>query len=135
VRNLIPALAPVTTSDRPLSASDANRALADELRAAGQGTSRAESIAVWGPILAAMLLDVADLFSLGPQGLVIGMLAGTTLGYRIAVASGFAAKGRLACAALGALYCFLPLTELLPLATMLTTASRVLAAISLLRRR
>ena len=89
---------------------------------------------MWGPVLAAMLLDLADLFSFGPQGVLIGLVAGSGLGWRIAAASGFSSKGRLVCAGLAALYCILPFTELLPLATMATTASRVMSALSILRR-
>ena len=89
---------------------------------------------MWGPILAAILLDLADVLSFGPQGLLIGALAGSALGWRIAAGCGMSSKGRLIAAGLAALYCFLPFTELLPLATMVTTASRVMSALSLIRR-
>lgn len=107
-----------------------------ELVSEADGQSRAsfESVSVWGPVVAAMLLDLADLFSFGPQGLFIGMIAGSALGWRIAATSGFSSKGRLICAALAAVYCIVPFTELLPLATMLTTASRVMSALSIVRR-
>jgi hypothetical protein len=85
----------------------------------------ASGAAAWAPLVAAMLLDVADFLSLGPQGVVIGLLVGTALGWRVAATSGLSAKWRLASAAAAAVYCMLPGTELVPLASVLTTALRV----------
>jgi hypothetical protein len=126
----LPALVPIHGPSRTVRAGE----LAEALPAAERQDGSFQSNAMWAPVFAAMLLDLADLFSLGPQGLLIGLFVGSALGWRIASTSGFSRKGRLICAALAAVYCMLPMTELLPLATMLTTASRVVSALSLLRR-
>jgi len=130
VNQPIPALVPVHATSRTVLPGELQ-----ELRSEfDSGTDSHRSTAVWGPVLAAILLDFADLLSFGPQGLLIGLVAGSALGWRIAAASGFSVKGRLICAGLAALYCMVPFTELLPMATIVTTVSRVISAISLVRR-
>lgn len=70
----------------------------------------------WAPILAALAIDLADLISAGPHGLVIGGVL-TSL---FALACGARPRRALLLGLLGAVYCALPLTEPVPLATMLT---------------
>jgi hypothetical protein len=70
----------------------------------------------WAPIIAALAIDLADLISAGPHGLVIGGVL-TTL---FALACGARAGRAVLLGMLGAVYCALPLTEPIPLATMLT---------------
>jgi hypothetical protein len=86
--------------------------------------------ATWAPLVGALLLDLADFLSLGPQGVVIGLLVGTTLGWRIAAASGLSRKWRIASAIASAVYCMVPGTELVPLASIVTTAVRVRQTVS-----
>ncbi len=126
----IPALVPVRASQGPATVAPLADVVVDD-RSTNTGF---RSVSMWAPVLAAILLDIADVLSFGPQGLFIGTIAGSALGWRIAAASGFSSKGRLVCAALAAIYCIMPFTEILPVATMLTTASRVMSALSLVRR-
>lgn len=134
MKNLIPALVPIFAQARGSRTVATGELLPPEVSTVDAGGEKLDSAKVWAPVLAAMLLDVADLLSLGPQGLFVGLVIGSTLGWRIAAMSGFSAKGRMICAGLAALYCMFPFTELLPLATMLTTASRILTVARLFRR-
>lgn len=70
----------------------------------------------WAPIIAALAIDLADLISAGPHGLVIGGVL-TSL---FALACGARPRRAMLLGLLGAIYCALPLTEPIPLATMLT---------------
>jgi len=70
----------------------------------------------WAPIVAALAIDLADLVSAGPHGLVIGGVL-TTI---VALANGVRLRRALGLGVLGAVYLALPLTEPIPLATMLT---------------
>lgn len=70
----------------------------------------------WAPIIAALAIDLADLISAGPHGLVIGGVLTTAF----ALACGARARRAIVLGLLGAVYCALPLTEAVPLATMLT---------------
>lgn len=129
VNQPIPALVPAHAPSRTVHPAEMEALRSDFDRSTGAH----QSAAMWGPVLAAILLDVADVLSFGPQGILVGLVAGSALGWRIAAASGFSAKGRLICAGLAALYCFVPFTEALPLATIVTTASRALNALALVR--
>ena len=92
------------------------------LRRTGASLERGEGRLGWAPILAALALDLADLATAGPIGLTAGLFVGAVATALIAWACG-APRARIALfAALGALYCALPLTEVLPLATLLTAA-------------
>lgn len=77
-----------------------------------------------GPVMAAMILDFADLVTFGPIGLIAGAAVGASIGYWVSGISGFSREGRLRWAALAALYCTFPLTELVPLATIIAAAGR-----------
>ena len=69
------------------------------------------------PLFGAMLLDVADLFSLGPQALPLAVLVAAPLGWGVAAALGFKRNGRLFSALVAGIYCLLPGMELIPAAT------------------
>ena len=83
------------------------------------------------PLFGAMLLDVADLFSLGPQALPLAVLVAAPLGWGVAAALGFKRNGRLVSALVAGIYCLLPGMELLPAAT----ATSLLAVLSAPLRR
>jgi len=75
---------------------------------------------------AGLLLDAADLASFGPLGPWLGLPLGAALGALLAPRLGLAAtrRARALAAVLGAAYCALPTTELVPLATLLGAAVR-----------
>lgn len=82
--------------------------------------------AIAAPLFGAMLLDIADLFSLGPQALPLAALVAAPLGWGVAAALGFKRNGRLVSALVAGIYCLLPGMELIPAAT----ATSLLAALS-----
>src|SRR6478672_5299522 len=69
------------------------------------------------PLFGAMLLDLADLFSLGPQALPLAVLVAAPLGWGVAAGLGFKRNGRLVSALVAGIYCLLPGMELIPAAT------------------
>lgn len=74
----------------------------------------------WAPILAAAAIDLADLAMVGPLGLAAGLFVGFALTLVLARASGASGRRALTLALLGGIYCMLPVTDLVPLATILT---------------
>jgi hypothetical protein len=82
--------------------------------------------AVAAPFFGAMLLDFADLLSLGPQALPLAVLVAAPLGWRVAAGLGFRRNGRLVSALVAGIYCLLPGMELIPAAT----ATSLLAALA-----
>lgn len=82
------------------------------------------------PLWGGFLLDVADFFSWTavPPMLVAGAVAGVPLGWWIASTLGFSQKWRLLAAVGAGIYCLLPFTELLPLATIATTIASLVKA-------
>ena len=79
-----------------------------------------------GPMIAALAIDALDLMTYGPIGLYVGMIFGGALGYWLAPELGFSARTRWMCAAMTGLYCTLPLTGFLPMATVAAGVSRLL---------
>ena len=73
--------------------------------------------AVAAPMLGGMLMDLADLFSLGPQAVPLAILVAAPLGWGIASALGLSRSWRLGSALVGGIYCLLPGMELIPAAT------------------
>lgn len=69
------------------------------------------------PVLAGGLIDAVDLATLGPIGLSLGALAGGLVGWWLAPLLGFRPGKRWLGALLSGLYCMLPLTSVLPLAS------------------
>lgn len=86
------------------------------LRRSSVALARDDGRLGWAPIIAALAIDLADLISAGPHGLVIGGVLTTSF----ALACGVRARRAIVLGLLGAIYCALPLTEPIPLATMLT---------------
>ncbi|KIG16406.1 hypothetical protein DB30_04450 [Enhygromyxa salina] len=74
----------------------------------------------WAPIFAALAIDLADFATAGPIGLVMGLFVGGMLTTIVAGLSGARLSRAVGLGMLGAVYCALPLTEPVPLATMLT---------------
>ncbi|MFT5283858.1 MAG: hypothetical protein ACI8TQ_000008 [Planctomycetota bacterium] len=76
------------------------------------------------PALAALVLDFADLITIGPLGLYGGLVIGTSVGWWMGGMHNFGRKGRLLIAVISGIYCMMPATHFLPLATMLSAIGR-----------
>jgi len=78
------------------------------------------------PILGGIVLDCADLATYGPAGLYTGMIVGCIVGWIISDYYAYSTRGRVVFAILAGVYCTMPGTFFLPLAT--------IAAVSGLKR-
>jgi hypothetical protein len=76
------------------------------------------------PILGGLILDFADLATFGPVGIYTGMIVGCTIGWLISGIYDFSRNGRLIFALLAGIYCTIPGTFFLPLATVISAAAR-----------
>jgi hypothetical protein len=71
-----------------------------------------------GPIAGCLVLDLVDFVTLGPIGLVIGIPVGAAVGWWLGSLYGLERTGRITVAVMSAVYCTIPFTEILPLATL-----------------
>ncbi len=76
-----------------------------------------------GPLVGGMILDLVDLSTFGPFG-VGGFFIGSLIGWWICSIYQITTSTRLLLALLSGIYCLLPLTEFVPLATMLSAFVR-----------
>lgn len=81
----------------------------------------------WAPLLAALAVDLADFATAGPLGLVAGLFVGGLLTTLVSLSAGARFSRAALFGILGGLYCALPLTEALPLATFLTLVHGLIA--------
>lgn len=78
------------------------------------------------PILAALAIDLVDLATFGPVGLYTGLILGAAAGYWLAPILGFPLHRRWLSALATGVYCTLPMTGLIPLATLVSVIARSL---------
>lgn len=78
----------------------------------------------FGPIVAGMIIDLVDLATFGPVGLVLGLPVGGLAGYWMGRALGFDRRASLWCALAAGVYCTIPGTEFIPLATIMGACVR-----------
>lgn len=78
----------------------------------------------FGPIVAGLIIDLVDLATFGPVGLVLGLPVGGLAGYWMGRALGFDKRASLWCALAAGVYCTIPGTELIPLATIIGACVR-----------
>lgn len=78
----------------------------------------------FGPVVAGIILDVLDLATFGPIGLLAGIPVGAAAGYWMGSALGLPRGQCIFCAIAGAVYCTIPFTEVLPLATLVGAYAR-----------
>ena len=78
-----------------------------------------------GPIGAGAVLDILDVATYGPVGLLIGGLVGGLAGWVLADCEGLGPKTRNICVAAAAVYMTIPLTEPIPVGTTLGVLSRL----------
>ena len=76
------------------------------------------------PILGGLILDFADFVTFGPVGLYAGMIVGCTIGWLISGIYGFSRNGRILLSLLAGVYCTIPGTFFLPLATAISALAR-----------
>lgn len=74
----------------------------------------------WAPLVAALAIDLADFATAGPLGLVAGLFVGGLLTLTVSLAAGARPRRAMLLAILGGIYCTVPMTEAVPLATLLT---------------
>ena len=78
----------------------------------------------FGPVVAGLIIDFVDLATFGPLGLYLGIPIGAFAGYWMGRALGLDRKACLLCALAAAVYCTIPGTEPLPLATLVGAFAR-----------
>ena len=79
------------------------------------------------PLGAGIILDVLDLATFGPVGILLGAVVGGYAGWVIGECEGFDRNIRIACAICAAAYMTIPLTEPIPAATILVLIARFFA--------
>lgn len=77
-----------------------------------------------GPLAGGMIIDFVDFATFGPIGLVLGPVLGGLAGWWVSSIYHFGTRGRIVVATLAAIYCTIPFTELLPLATLVAAVAR-----------
>ncbi len=92
---------------------------------AGSGSTLLERLhRSFGPLIGGIIIDYVDFLSVGPIGPIIGLVLGYPVGWWISGMYGFTSFGRGVFALLTAIYCALPFTALIPLATIIACAAR-----------
>lgn len=77
-----------------------------------------------GPLAGGIILDITDFVTFGPIGIFFGLIIGVPVGWWIATIYGFSKPSRLAIALAAGIYCTVPFTELIPLATIVSAVAR-----------
>lgn len=78
----------------------------------------------FGPVVAGLIIDFVDLATFGPIGLYLGLPIGAFAGYWMGRALGLEHKPSLLCAFLAGIYCMIPGTEMIPVATVVGALAR-----------
>lgn len=76
------------------------------------------------PVIGGLILDFTDFVTFGPIGIYFGLLLGGLIGWLISSIYGFSTKKRLLWALLSGIYCTIPVTEFVPVATILSAVAR-----------
>ncbi len=77
-----------------------------------------------GPVTGGLLLDFLDLATFGSIGLHIGPLVGALVGWWVSSIYGFKIASRIFWITLASLYCAIPATEIIPVATIISTIAK-----------
>ena len=77
-----------------------------------------------GPILGGLLLDFTDLSTFGPMGFFLGPFLGAAVVLWLSSLYRFSVKTKIVLAFLAGVYCTVPMTELVPVATLVCAACR-----------
>ena len=87
-------------------------------------TQRLRLNRAFGPVVAGLIIDFVDLATFGPMGMYLGLPIGAFAGYWMGRALGFERKASLLCALAAGIYCTIPGTEMLPIATVVGACAR-----------
>jgi len=77
----------------------------------------------FGPLIGAIILDLVDLASFGPLG-IGGFLVGILVGWWMLSVYEISQRTRMWLSSLAGVYCLIPFTELIPVATLITALAR-----------
>lgn len=77
-----------------------------------------------GPIAGGLILDAADFLTFGPLGLYAGAVVGAAVGLWVTGIYRFSVPVRCFWALMAAIYCTVPMTEPLPIATAISAVAR-----------
>jgi len=77
----------------------------------------------FGPLIGGIILDLVDLSTIGPYGLG-GFFIGGLVGWWICSIYSISTQTRFIIALLAGIYCLLPLTEFIPVATLISAFIR-----------
>lgn len=78
------------------------------------------------PVAGGLAIDLVDFATFGPVGIVLGALVGGMVTWSVAKRHGLNPNMTRLMTIIGAVYCTIPFTEFLPLATLLAIVSRFL---------
>ena len=78
----------------------------------------------FGPVVAGLIIDFVDLATFGPIGRYLGFPIGAFAGYWMGRALGLERKPCLLCALAAGIYCMMPGTEMIPIATVVGALAR-----------
>ena len=87
-------------------------------------TQRLRLNRAFGPVVAGLVIDFVDFATFGPIGLYLGLPIGGFAGYWMGRALGLDRKPSLLCALLAGVYCMIPGTEMIPVATIVGALAR-----------
>lgn len=77
----------------------------------------------FGPLAGALLLDFVDLATIGPLG-IGGFFIGTAVGWWILSVYNISKNTRVLLALFAGIYCLVPFTEFIPIATLISALAR-----------
>jgi hypothetical protein len=77
-----------------------------------------------GPVGAGMVLDLVDFATFGPIGIFLGYIAGSAVSWYLTGVLGLPMKWRKMISIFGGIYCMVPGTELIPVATIVGACAR-----------
>jgi len=78
----------------------------------------------FGPIFAGMIIDLVDLATFGPIGFILGLPVGGLAGFWMGRCLGLSKLASFYCAIAAGIYCTIPYTEVIPLATLVGAYAR-----------
>jgi hypothetical protein len=77
-----------------------------------------------GPLAGGILLDTLDIATFGPVGIYVGWFVGYAVGWWMASFYNFHPAGKFLFASIAAIYLTLPMTEFVPVATLVSAFAR-----------